>query len=75
MDLEHEESLAAHPSTGTVRLIDVPLDVTADVPKSSQGTPSAGTTRETGPLGKRRGRAAMPSWDEIVFGARPDDDL
>ncbi|WP_394555172.1 septation protein SepH [Agromyces sp. MMS24-JH15] len=23
----------------------------------------------------RRGRASMPSWDEIVFGARPDDDL
>ena len=22
----------------------------------------------------KRGRAAMPSWDEIVFGARPDDD-
>ncbi|WP_426624311.1 septation protein SepH [Leifsonia sp. McL0607] len=25
--------------------------------------------------GRRRGRAAMPSWDEIVFGARTDDDL
>lgn len=23
----------------------------------------------------RKGRASMPSWDEIVFGARPDDDL
>ena len=23
----------------------------------------------------RKGRTAMPSWDEIVFGARPDDDL
>ena len=32
---------------------------------------------DTGPLGRtaaRRGRAAMPSWDEIVFGARSDDD-
>jgi hypothetical protein len=34
--------------------------------------------RETGPVGVRgsskRGRASMPSWDEIVFGARGDDD-
>ncbi|HEU0205369.1 MAG TPA: septation protein SepH [Pseudolysinimonas sp.] len=75
MDLEQEESLAAHPTTGTVRLIDIPLDTATDVPVVSKGTPSAGATRETGPLGKRKGRAAMPSWDEIVFGARPDDDL
>ena len=30
--------------------------------------------RTTGNHGKR-GRASMPSWDEIVFGARTDDDL
>jgi hypothetical protein len=30
--------------------------------------------RTTGSHGKR-GRASMPSWDEIVFGARTDDDL
>jgi hypothetical protein len=30
--------------------------------------------RTTGGPGKR-GRASMPSWDEIVFGARTDDDL
>ncbi len=24
---------------------------------------------------QKKGRAAMPSWDEIVFGARSDDDL
>ena len=75
MDLEQEESMASHPSTGTVRLIDIPLDTATDVPVVSKGTPSAGAGRETGPLGKRKGRAAMPSWDEIVFGARPDDDL
>ncbi len=75
MDLEHEESMAAHPSTGSVRLIDIPLDTASGAPVTSKGTPSAGATRETGPLGKRRGRASMPSWDEIVFGARPDDDL
>jgi hypothetical protein len=31
-------------------------------------------SRNTGVHGKR-GRASMPSWDEIVFGARTDDDL
>ncbi|CAN5538997.1 septation protein SepH [soil metagenome] len=75
MDLEHEESMAAHPSTGSVRLIDIPLDTLADIPVISKGAPSAGATRDSGQLGKRRGRASMPSWDEIVFGARPDDDL
>jgi hypothetical protein len=75
MELGHEESMAAHPSTGTVRLIDIPLDTATDIPVVSKGTPSAGATRETGPLGKRKARATMPSWDEIVFGARPDDDL
>ncbi|MEP6843677.1 MAG: septation protein SepH, partial [Pseudolysinimonas sp.] len=75
MDLEHEESMAAHPSTGSVRLIDIPLDTATDNPVISRGTPSAGATRDTGPFGKRKGRTVMPSWDEIVFGARADDDL
>lgn len=76
MDPDPEESLAAHPSTGTVRLIDVPLDaMDDDSPVDSMRTkPSA---RDTGPQGRRgsKGRQSMPSWDEIVFGARTDDDL
>jgi len=36
--------------------------------KSATGP--AGPTR-----GSKKGRASMPSWDEIVFGARTDDDL
>jgi hypothetical protein len=35
----------------------------------------APSSNPTGPIGKgRKGRAAMPSWDEIVFGARTDED-
>jgi Protein of unknown function (DUF3071) len=38
-----------------------------------------GGKSSTGPVGSARGskkgRASMPSWDEIVFGARTDDDL
>ncbi|MEF2977899.1 septation protein SepH [Subtercola sp. YIM 133946] len=57
-------------------------------PEGSQGTagPSGVTTldgleettpqqRQTGPQPRSKRRAAMPSWDEIVFGARTDDDL
>lgn len=47
-------------------------------PRASQGaqtgsgqTDSPGSSKSSG----RKGRAAMPSWDEIVFGARSDDDL
>jgi hypothetical protein len=38
---------------------------------ASQAATGAPRTGQTG----RRGRASMPSWDEIVFGARTDDDL
>ncbi len=71
MDPEHDPSLASTTTTGVVKLIEVPTAPT-DEPVPSTSTPSAG--RQTGPVGKKRGRAAMPSWDEIVFGARPDDE-
>ena len=76
LDLEDEDDLAAHPSTGTVRLIDIPLDTVTELPISAAAPPTP-VTNSTGPVGGkgRKGRAAMPSWDEIVFGARSDDDL
>jgi hypothetical protein len=69
------------PLSGTIRLVDVHVDETtvsfddflsdvsdADAPDSGpQPTVQAKT-------GNRKGRAAMPSWDDIVFGARHDDD-
>ncbi len=36
--------------------------------------PGTGEARGSGKPSGRRGRTAMPSWDEIVFGARSDDD-
>jgi hypothetical protein len=63
--------------------VDVPLDTfdVADAPASAD-TPAApphldrSNTGGTGPIrGAKRGRQSMPSWDEIVFGARTDDDL
>ncbi|KQR22094.1 hypothetical protein ASF79_07295 [Agreia sp. Leaf335] len=41
-----------------------------DAPESDSPAPTASQ-----PKPPRRSRAAMPSWDEIVFGARTDDDL
>ncbi len=76
MELEHEEEIASQATTGVVRLIDIPLEASEAAPIASAHTPSAGSTRDTGPLGRsKRGRASMPSWDEIVFGARTDEDL
>ncbi|WP_344369167.1 septation protein SepH [Agromyces tropicus] len=34
-----------------------------------------GAAKPGQPAKSKKGRAAMPSWDEIVFGARSDDDL
>ena len=76
MDPGPADAEAAHPSTGAIRLIDIPMpSESSDVAADDRGSePTAPQLRNaTGPLGKRRGRAAMPTWDEIVFGARPDD--
>lgn len=58
-----EDAMSDHPSTGSIRLVTVPP---ADPdPVNDPQNPQKPT---------KRGRATMPSWDEIVFGARSDDD-
>ncbi|WP_025155642.1 septation protein SepH [Leifsonia aquatica] len=59
-----DEAIAAQPS---------PAGATAP-PATSTDAGSAATDQGSAG-GRRKGRAAMPSWDEIVFGARTDDDL
>ncbi len=59
-----EDARSSHPSTGSIRLVDISPEAD-DEPGARQTAPQ--------PTTKKRGRAAMPSWDEIVFGARPDD--
>lgn len=63
-----------------MRLVELPPAPELDLP-AAEPTPNAwasqaakAQTRTTGNQGKR-GRASMPSWDEIVFGARTDDDV
>lgn len=64
-----ESARAAHPSTGSIRVIEVPLPQADDQEPEQVPTAPQPIAR-----GSRKGRAAMPSWDEIVFGTRPDDD-
>ncbi|MBX3093219.1 MAG: DUF3071 domain-containing protein [Cryobacterium sp.] len=62
---------------GGITILDVPVDdsdLEPEVPpEHSRFAPPAGSQQPS--AGKnRRGRVAMPSWDEIVFGAKPDGD-
>ncbi|MCD2442352.1 DUF3071 domain-containing protein [Agromyces sp. SYSU K20354] len=55
----------------------LPIEAAADE-KPGTGARSIWGKAANGPTGNRsakKGRASMPSWDEIVFGARTDDDL
>ena len=67
---DDEEARAAHPSTGSIRIVDVPVDFPTDAEPPTQQR----TTQPQPRTNQRKGRASMPSWDEIVFGARPDED-
>jgi hypothetical protein len=59
-------SITSEPS---MRLLDPPpADDRHDAPSPPQVTAPQPTSRS------RKGRVAMPSWDDIVFGTKPDDD-
>lgn len=62
------------PARPTPRLVDVPLDID-DLPSNDLPTPPEPAPSVPSPSSRaKRGRAAMPSWDEIVFGAKSDED-
>lgn len=72
---EYPPSRSAHPATGGIHIVDEDHD--------AEVTPITGPIREDSddpdddpepPSGSRKDRAPMPSWDDIVFGARSDDD-
>jgi hypothetical protein len=54
-----------------------PSNRSTPVTSSGMLSSSSASSNTTGPQSRasRKGRASMPSWDEIVFGARTDDDL
>lgn len=73
---DEDGAIADHPASGSdaapnrVRLVDVPLAAFDDGPATTAPQPVAVQPRGAA----RKGRTAMPSWDEIVFGARSDED-
>lgn len=65
-----ENAMADHPSTGSIRLVEVPLPELED----GDTAPQPAAPHNLQHRSSKRARATMPSWDEIVFGARSDDD-
>lgn len=79
---ERNDAMSSHPSTGSIPVItpdmlEMPDDdpVAPDVvePEAPVTAPEV-FVDETPSQRKRRERAPMPTWDEIVFGTRPDED-
>lgn len=62
-------------TSGGITLLDVPFDDAEPEiqPEHSRFAPPA-PSQPTAGSKNRKGRVAMPSWDEIVFGAKPDGD-
>jgi len=58
--------------TASMRVVE--LDIELESAAEDEEPQPAPAPRQTGGFGKRKGRPQLPSWDEIVFGARPEDD-
>jgi hypothetical protein len=79
---DHDESSrSAHPSTGSIRLINT--DAEDHEGASIHSLPGSDTRSsdldddpvpEPKPASPKKNRPEMPSWDDIVFGTRSDDD-
>jgi len=57
-------------------VVDLPVSPVddSDTAPQPEARPSAATDADARSDRRKRTRRAMPSWDEIVFGTRPDDD-
>jgi hypothetical protein len=77
-----EDPRSSHPSTGSIRLVhddedDQPGASVHHLPFGTDETVDHEETGDDTPSPKhasRKYRPEMPSWDDIVFGARPDED-
>lgn len=70
-----QPSPASPQGASSIRIVDVPLDDFADEEDTRRTTAPQPFLPPQPPKAPRKGRQSMPSWDEIVFGARSDDDL
>ena len=66
-----EGSRSTHPATGGIRLVD---DDSTDAPVTPIGGSPSPDDDDPEPTPPKKKRPEMPSWDDIVFGARSDDD-
>lgn len=78
-----DDAASTYPATGAIRIVDVPMPLFAEEPSpfSPEGSRHDDTPGNTAPQPTafnsrqaKKGRASMPSWDDIVFGARADDE-
>ena len=84
---DRRDAIASHPSTGSIPIITPDmLEVPDDSPVAPDDVPATQVSESSDaapaepevfvdptPSRSRRQRAAMPTWDEIVFGTRPDE--
>jgi hypothetical protein len=78
-DKPRDTQLDTHPDTTNLRVIDI--EPTPVIPDSPVAIPEPATaieevsdvTEHPQTTAPKKGRAAMPSWDEIVFGTKADD--
>ncbi len=71
------ERESAHTEEAQTETAKAPRLVDAPSAEQATTTPAATPSESPAPSGRgggKRGRTAMPSWDEIVFGARTDED-
>lgn len=78
-DHDSESSRSAHPSTGSIRLVDPDAESEGASIHSLPGVDAGDSDDrddepEEKPSGSKKNRPEMPSWDDIVFGTRSDDD-
>jgi hypothetical protein len=73
---EPEESRHAHPATGGIHILDDDHEASVTPIGGSEGSDDDDPDPDDDPTPKtpRKDRPTMPSWDDIVFGARGDDD-
>jgi hypothetical protein len=62
---ESVEQLEPHPETEGLRVVEVPPEVYSEDAVTEEDKPET--------QAPKKGRASIPSWDEIVFGTKPED--
>ena len=62
--------LESHPETSQIRIVDIQVP---EAEPATQNISDSDTQENEPPATPKKGRAAMPSWDEIVFGTKTED--